>query len=182
MYIKSVYVVDEVSAFVQAVDSVTFPVIGKHINFMYGHYLEIVDRLAQMTGSLNIEDRQGKYPLVALFQDFPEEREPEAGIYSRVMLNMIIANITEPNYTAQQRYDNNFKLVLYPIYREFLHQMARPQFKSVMVPADERIEHTKIDRVYWGREGLYGGSANVFNDYLDGIEIKNLKLSFYNHY
>jgi len=39
-----------------------------------------------------------------------------------------------------------------------------------------KIPHQKWDRLYWGRNGLFGNQANVFNDFLDVIEIKSLKL------
>jgi hypothetical protein len=179
---KPIYIVDEIGAIVAAVDAVTFTSIGKHIDFMYGHFSEILSRLQQMTSSPDMKDRLGKFPLVALLMDFPEDIGAEAGVYCEVDLHLIIANITEPQLVAQQRYEKNFKPVLYPIYRELLKQIASPLQKSVFVEDSELIPHTKIDRVYWGREGLYGGGANAMNDFVDCIEIKNLKIKFYNKY
>jgi len=177
-----VYIVDEIGAIVSATDAVTFAAIGKHINYMYGHYLEIISRLQQMTSSPDVADRSSKFPLIALFQDFPEERDRSAGVYASVSLNMIIAMDTLPEYISSQRYGITFKPILYPIYTEFLNQIANPKRKNVFIEDCELISHTKIDRVFFGKEGMYGGSANMFNDYLDCIEIKNLRLSFYNTY
>jgi len=39
------------------------------------------------------------------------------------------------------------------------------------------VPHDKIDRLFWGRSGLYGNEGNIFNDHLDAIEIQNLSLS-----
>ena len=35
---------------------------------------------------------------------------------------------------------------------------------------------TKYDRLFWGSDKLIKGQANVFNDYLDAIEITNLTI------
>jgi hypothetical protein len=95
---------------------------------------------------------------------------------------MIIANITEPQLITEQRYEKNFRPVLYPIYQELLRQIASPSQKTFFVEDEELIAHTKIDRVNWGKQGLYGGAANTFNDFLDCIEIKDLQIKFFNEY
>jgi hypothetical protein len=38
------------------------------------------------------------------------------------------------------------------------------------------MKHDMIERFYWGREGIYNNAGNVFNDYIDAIEIRNLDL------
>jgi hypothetical protein len=177
-----IYVVDEIGTVVSAVDALTSVSIGKHINYMYGHPLEIINRLQLLTNSVDQKQRASKYPLVALFQDFEEQVGKEPGVYSEVSLHMIIANITEPQFITEQRYEKNFKPVLYPIYQELLRQIASPSQKLFFVEDEELIQHTKIDRVYWGKQGLYGGTANPFNDFLDCIEIKDLRIKFFNEY
>jgi hypothetical protein len=42
------------------------------------------------------------------------------------------------------------------------------------------FEHQKYDRLYWGKQGLYGNSGNIFNDFIDAIEINELKFEILN--
>lgn len=162
------------AAVVSKVDQVIFSSLGVHVYYMYGHVSEIVDRLKSMNASPDHKDK--KYPLIALFQDFKVVRGEKLSMYGSASLNIIIATLTQPQYLAEQRYTLNFKPVLYPIYNELLNQLslhAQFYFKHP-------IQHTEIDRLYWGKEGLYGNNGNIFNDYIDAIEIQNLQVEIKN--
>lgn len=141
------------------------------INYIYGHPLEVIETLKDMTSDMSYS--AVKYPLIALFTDFPE-RKGEEGIESEVTLNIIIATRTNNNLTAPDRYANTFKPVLYPIYKEFLYKIFKSQ--KFTVNSETTIPHTKTDRLYWGRTGLYGNTGNLFNDFIDAIEIENMTL------
>lgn len=141
------------------------------VNYLHGHPIEIIETLGQKDKSATL--RFQKYPLVALFQDFSEDHGT-IGLDSTVSLNIIIARATKPAYKADERYTENFKPVLYPIYQELLQQIVYS--KAFLKYGATTLPHTKIDRLYWGREGLYKNDGNVFNDFLDCIEIKNLQL------
>jgi hypothetical protein len=142
------------------------------IKYKHGHPLEIIESLGQEDKAPSL--RLGKYPLIALFQDFPERKGVKIGVESEVVLHIIIAKGTDPNYKASDRYKHNFNPFLYPIYEELLEQIYRePAFR---VYSANLIDHMKYDRLYWGRGGLMGNDRNVFNDWLDCIELKNLRL------
>lgn len=143
------------------------------VQYMHGHPLEIINRLKQKDkGQLA---RFNKYPLIALFQDFPEDSTgSNIGIESEATLHLIIAKGTKREHIASERYEYNFIPFLYPIYEEFLRQVVAD--KSIQVYSVDKLQRQKWDRLYWGRSGLYGNEGNIFNDYLDVIEIKNLKL------
>lgn len=170
---EPVYIVDEIEAVVAktsaALNGVN-PPFGKIIHYMYGHPLEIVTRLQEMTQSPT--QAANKYPLVALFTDFQIERGDRPDMYGRARLQLIVATITENTYQAPQRMEKNFKPILYPIYNEFLYQLFR--HKQFSVQSEEELKHTQIDRMYWGKQGLYGNVGNIFNDYIDCIELQNL--------
>lgn len=143
------------------------------IQYMHGHPLEIIETLKQKDKGQS--KRFEKYPLIALFQDFPERStNASIGIETEAVLHFIIAKGTRKDYKASQRYEFNFKPFLYPIYEEFLNQINLE--KRFMTYGVDKMEREKWDRLYWGRGGLYGNEGNIFNDYLDCIEIKNLKL------
>jgi len=143
--------------------------------YMYGHPIEIINTLMEKEKSGTLKFK--KYPLIALFQDFEEDKGEEQSINARVSLNIVIAVMTDPDYRSEDRYTNTFKPVLYPLYNKLLEKIAASGYFQV---APGNIRHRKIDRVYWGRTGLYGNEGNIFNDYIDAIEIENMELSIYN--
>lgn len=145
--------------------------IATGVNYLYGHPLEILDSLQKLT---KIASSQGnRYPLVALFQDFDEVRGKDDTIEFTVSLNLIIASLTKPEYKAADRYKYNFKPILYPIYEELITQIKVSRyFKDPMT----QYSHKKTDRMYWGRNGLFGKDGSVYNDFIDAIEIQDLEL------
>jgi hypothetical protein len=179
---QPLYIVDEIGAIVTATDAVTFPTLQKHINYMYGHPLEIQNRLQELTNSPDINDRNKKFPLIYLVEDITERRGVDEGVYCNAVMNIFIINATEPTYTSEQREVNNFRPILIPIYQEFLNQLMSPMQKNVFIENPDRIRHTKINHKYWGRQGTEGNVKNIFNDYIDCIELQNLEVSFYNKY
>jgi len=138
--------------------------------YMHGHPQEIVNIMSQKAKS---DSSKTMFPLIALFQDF--EEDIATGFFT-ANLNIIIANRTKPEYTAAERYEKNFRPVLYPI----LEMFERALKVNRMVESIE-FEYTKIDHVFWGKEGLYGSEANIFNDFIDAIELKNLNVEFKNY-
>lgn len=155
---------------IQVLQQVDSQITGLH--YKHGHPMEIVNTLTEY--SKGPSTKYDRFPLIALFQDFPEVMGSAPGFYTDVTLHLIIAKGTDPNYKAADRYEKNFKPILYPIYLNFIEQLKRS--KAIEVISGGEIPHTKIDRLYWGREGLYGNTSNTFNDKVDCIEIKDLKL------
>lgn len=185
---KPVYIVDEIGKCVTNVSTKLLPTLQAidplitGVNYQYGHPNEIIETLCQEERSKTGKFK--KYPLIALFQDFPEVRGKVIGEDNTVTLHLIIASATLNNYKAQERYDHNFKPILYPIYQEFLNQL---DLSSVFfTKAPDLIEHTKIDRLYWGNKGIEFTSGketkNIFVDWLDCIELLNLTLPTYTQF
>lgn len=145
------------------------------VHYDHGHPLEVIETLTQKDSS-NVH-RFNKYPLVALFQDFSEKNSsnPSQGI--EPVFHVAIINATRPDYKASERYTKNFKPILYPIYDELLNQINKSTV--FFTTGKSSISHIKTDRLYWGREGLWGKEGNIFNDWVDAIEIKDLKLKTY---
>lgn len=152
--------------------------LGQNLNFLHGHPLEIINTLnkMKMAGSNFPSER---FPLIALFQDFQERRGTGGEVYAEVSLQMVIACLTTPSLNAAQRMEVNFIPTLYPIYDELLKQIVRSRLFLIRDTENEP-KHIKTDRLFWGREGLYGNTGSIFDDYLDAIEIKNLDLKIKN--
>ena len=153
-----------IDAFEDLVDAVRAdtdnPGTGNEPYFMHGHPLEIVDRLNQKDRDKTYKFQ--KYPVIVLFQDFPEEVGQDMTIRSEGTFNLIIAKDTSADYNASERYTNTFRPVLYPLYDLLMKHIQRSGlFKNVTAGL---TPHTKTDRLFWGREGLYGNEGNIFND------------------
>lgn len=176
---SALYIVDIIESVVDAVREDYTPPAGYDSDspfYMYGHPMEIIETLSQKDKHSTLKYK--RYPLIALFQDFEEEKGDNQAINTRVRLNMVIAVSTKREYKSSERYTNTFKTILYPLYNLFMEKFAASNYFQT---SEGIIAHTKIDRVFWGKTGLYGNEANIFNDYLDAIELRNLELSIYNN-
>jgi hypothetical protein len=165
-----IILVDIFNEVVQAMDVKLFPILGKHLDYQPGRSTQIQAELTKIQAAIVASTKAGKYPLVALFQDIPEQRGT-SGYYATVTIPKIsIAVLTVSTDPVLKRYDTNFRPTLYPIYYEFLRQLCR--HKNIIANDPNAIPHTKYDR-----PGSQPAGQNM-NDYLDAIEISNLQLTF----
>lgn len=161
------FIVDIIGEVIQAVDTVIFPILGKHINYEYGSSLQIQTELQKLNGSVTLKST--KYPLMAVFQGFPESIA--TGGYMPVTFPAItIATLTTSTDSTKKRYDKIFRTTLYPIYQEFLRQL--PRHRNVVGNCADIFGGKKVD---------YPGSLPVdkaMNEYVDAIEIQGLQITF----
>lgn len=158
----------------QAIDS---KITGVH--YQYGHPLEIIKTLGNFDSG--VASKFKKYPLVAFFLDSTVDRtDPQ--FYGEQSVNLaIIRACKNPNQTAKERDEFNFIPVLTPIYMALLDEIRlRGDLFSGVSRTD--IPHRVTNRYYWGKSGLYGNDKNIFNDWVDAIEINNLKLKINKSY
>lgn len=140
--------------------------------FEHGTPIEIINRLSEK-GIVN-SYKYKRYPLIALFEDIPA-KSGKGGISLEATATLIFAVETDPNYTASQRYQHSFDPILTPLYELFIKYLRKSQYILTM----PNLKYEPIYHVFWGRQGLYGKEGNIFNDYLDAIELKNLELKIY---
>jgi hypothetical protein len=139
---------------------------GSAINYIHDSRKQVELRLQNKDRNKSV-----KYPLIVLFHDFPEQ----IGIdyYADVVLNVIILTDTKKEIFSDDRYDRTFKPTLYPIYGWFMKCLA---LHPMIVQTDPgNISAMKYDRLYWGTQPA---GEQGLNDYVDGIELVNLKLRF----
>lgn len=161
------FIVDIIGEIVTAVDAVLFPSLGKHINYEYGRPVQIQTELQKLNDSITL--RGTKYPLIALFQGFPESISTSG--YTPVVFPAIsITTLTVSTDSPKKRYDNTFRTILYPIYQEFLRQL--PRHRNVVGNCADIFGGKKIDL-----PGLLPVDKTM-NEYLDGIEIQGLQITF----
>ena len=117
--------------------------------YMFGHPLEIINTLSKKDN--HDVQKYNKYPLIALFQDFTETVGEDQTIRSSAELNLVIVMNTSQDYTAEDRYDNTFRTVLYPLYDLLIkHIQESGWFKDVdpgLVSHDARRHHSGLQHV-----------------------------------
>lgn len=161
------YIVDIIGEVVQAVDAVLYPTLNAHIDYLYGRPTQILTELQKMAGAASTKGL--RYPLIALFMDFPEQMG--TGYYAEVKLpKLSIATLTDFNDSPAKRYPKTFKKTLYPIYMEFRRQLA-------LHPNIVGNDPGAFSMLKWDRPGSQPDGGNM-NDYLDAIELQNLQLTF----
>lgn len=140
------------------------------VNYMAGPVKEIIKQLQEWNGT---SLAQAKYPLVALIQPFDEVKGGRPDLDSIDRVRIIIARQSDPKWLTDYRYEVNFYPVLYRIYDELIKQLAYSPLTASQVG---KIPHTKKDWPYWD-EGI---DANPLNDWVDIIDIKDMKLNVRN--
>lgn len=144
----------------------------QQVGYLFGHPKEIVETLIQYDSSKTM--RAKKYPLVMLLEDI-ETTRGTMQYYGEANMRVVIAMSTEPTLKSAEREAINYAPILTPIYYELLRQI---DLHSAFVTKGQRgIEHRMLNRKYWGRENLYGTESNTLSDFVDAIEIRNMRLT-----
>lgn len=142
------------------------------IRFDWGHPLEIINRIKEISNHDDLKFEN--LPAIFLFTDIKFERH-KYGDYHGTNLELVICNRADPNWDSQDRELKSFIPVLRPLYDLFAEEIANSNVFS-FVDGIQDDKHSAIERFFWGKQGLYGGENNIFNDYIDAIHIENLDL------
>lgn len=161
------FIVDDIGTVVESMRTVT----EGPPYYIYGHRQEIANRLLEMDNDKVYKFK--KYPLIALRMDIPEEKNNGVINYR---LNIAIMMFTQIDINAEDRYNINFRTVLYPLYEQFLTALRNSGLFMWAVNQDFP-PHTKFDRPYWGTPASEKNVRNIFNDPLDAIELIDLRIS-----
>lgn len=139
------------------------------LNYHHGHLIEIRNtfKLATQKGTV----KKSMFPAIILVQDFPEAVK-ERNVQREATLRLFILTDSQQKYTADERYINTFIPILYPLEDRFFEALENaPYIHSIG-------DYTRHDRLFWGRtENAEGTATNIFNDFIDAIEIENLKIT-----
>lgn len=172
------YIPDIFDSVVSRVSSVfeSRPVKPFKVFFDFGHYREVLRQLTWKDASITLKEH--KYPLVWLVMDFDEFIGESPAFYAKTGLQFLILNSADSVWTMKERRDNNYLPVLYPVLAEFIKQVSST-VELGMIP-EQKISFIKTDRPYWGLDEGGNYSANLFNDFIDAIQIRNLKINIIN--
>lgn len=144
--------------------------LGRPVYFDYGKLKEITRKLTQLDGGITTKDK--KYPLVWLVMNYAESYGNNDGFCELDDITIMICELTDPSSYTSARIAANFTPTLYPIYDAF---MAELENSSYFDHGMLEFQHQKIDCPYWN-EDMTKGDYNQFNDFIDAIQIRKLKL------
>lgn len=167
-------VVAATEAAIIADTSLDWGTVPKKVYFMQGPILEITNVLQSYTNSPDYKNK--KYPLVILIRDFKEQDELQLhGIGSSFKPQLLIITLTNPTYRSDQREENNFKPILRPIYAELLNQLSKS--KLFGMPRIKDMKPVRCEHFFYGTSQ---NNKNIFNDFIDAIEIESIALNIKN--
>jgi hypothetical protein len=137
------------------------------LKYHYGTRQEIITTFTEMTESITI--KSSMFPAICLIMPF---KETVKGSGNRdINLNLLILTDSKQEFSTPDRYAYNYVPILYPLLELFIE---KAQCHHEILPQNPEYERT--DQVSWGRYGLDENKSQQFNDYIDAIEIENLKL------
>ena len=154
--------------------SIDWGILPKKVYFMQGHPKELAGILQSLTNA-----SLPKYPLVILIRDVEDQGAitGQDGMNTDINARLVICMRTQPDLRADDRETQNFKPVLHPIFWQFIYQITQSDVFNMPTIEDMKIKWT--DRYFWG------GSIenkNIFNDFIDAVEIKSIQLTVYNEH
>lgn len=144
------------------------------IHYMYDHYGKICQKL-QDRAEGGQEFKYKRFPLIALIEDF--RVRPVLGTKGRATLQFLILYHTQAEAYSEDRQQQVFKPILYPILDEFKRQIVQSGY--FLITDESALSADIVDRPHWGDPGVYGNTGYILNDVLDGIEIRNVELTAY---
>ena len=151
--------------------------LGYKINFQFGDWPQIARIMETLSKSQYTEST--KYPLVALFTPF-EEDKTDPNYYAKSFVNIMIATRSLPDYTNEQRLEVSYKGLLYPVYEAIFDEIKKD--RSFDFGYDGIVKHKYSDNMRYGSHGVYGSDGKrPFADYFDGIDISGLELKIKNN-
>lgn len=166
-------IVNEFQGIIQKVDDALFSSLDSHINFQTGTASQVIKELSIADQAVTPE-LKSKYPLFMIQQPFPEVMGGD--YYCTIKIPKIaIAYLSNATDTVPTRYNSSFIPKLYPIYYEFLKQVAR--WPTVVLHNQDYLPHTKLD-LPGDPPPSQKDLKTGFADYLDTIIIQNLELTF----
>jgi len=145
-------------------------IVGDLAFYDYGVPNEIVNKLKLKS------DATTKYPLIWYMIDGSVKQEIKTK-YIKCNVTIVICNETSKDFSAKERYEKNFIPVLRPLYDGLMARFS----KSLLVRSPDQYPHTYYENLFWGKDGLYGHTGNIFDDMLDAIIIENLQFFLINN-
>jgi hypothetical protein len=128
---------------------------------------------------LEAKNSPHKFPAVMCLMDMPEKETLFAGRpkYRTARAHFLLVSPTSPNpaMSVQDREEQVYKPVLYPMYAEFIASFRLVPGISIVSQEIDRINRYRMTASF-NEAAQSQGLERLFNADLDGIEIRNLSL------
>jgi hypothetical protein len=150
------------------------PTNGVEPYFEYGHPLDISAKLDEKNGSVFYAS--SCFPMICLLLDVELIKGQSIEIDYKASPVLLFLQTADKTLHSKERLANTFVPVLHPMYDAFITAMKKCRY---IKQKPEGFDHTYIDHLYWGKEGIKLGNGDpVFNQAVDGIEVKFNDLEF----
>ena len=128
------------------------------------------DNIVNIGLSLNAADRTAtdrinKYPAIIMLSSLKEQHRIDGSILIKPQI-LIVTN-SKRDYLLDERQNNVYKPILYPIMNNLILLLQQYNFKDFIKYDRDRISGALREA------SIDAGIANLFNDSLDGIELRD---------
>ena len=138
------------------------------IHFEDDTWSKLMIRLSEMNKSK--ESKGSKYPLIALIRNFTLKNDGKTKNYT-TSIDLVVANLTDPNWYGDKRRTENFEPLLEPIYSQLMLEVS--ECGHFLGHVDGYYPHECIDDYHMTEQQ----STYKTPDFLDAIIIKGLQLT-----
>ncbi|MDR1673226.1 MAG: hypothetical protein LBS09_07195 [Bacteroidales bacterium] len=159
--------------------------LDRPVHYMYGHLRSILQTLSSYDRTA--EFAKQKYPLIALLCDFVEYVQSDKQYERWADLHLLIVADSNRDYREEERLEKVYKPILIPIYEAFMDELKNnTNYVSEVTNSiygyagEEFIKRYALSNAL-NESVKQQGLKSLFNDHLDGIEIRNLRLEFISH-
>ncbi len=141
------------------------------VSFDYGHYDAVNKNLLNKEGSITLKN--AKYPLIWMITPFEQKTDRRQDHYCELSgLDFLILTNTSMEESIETRVEKYFKPVLWPVIERFKSEISDSGLFQVLsvdaIPYDYQKD--------WHYQSGLSGKGNLFNDYIDAVQIKGIRL------
>lgn len=148
------------------------PVDPFDVYFAHGHYDAVNKDLIDKDGGTSTKN--AKFPLIWMVTPFDQRFDKRYDYYCELSgLDFLFLMNSSYDETIDQRIENYYKPRLWPIVERFKIEIDNSGlFYDILSPESIPYEYIKD----WYFNGNLGGKGNLFNDFIDAVQIKGLRL------
>lgn len=156
-------------------DNTTETIACPDINYIFGNAQYVKDQLDTMSKSVTTNDM--KFPLIALFCPFKEQRDIP-GYFSKATIQILIACSSSKEWSNEERLVRSFQNILRPIYERLKAELRADG--RIDFGYEDLMPHDYSENYSYGRYGAHTGTGDALSERIDAINISNLELKIKN--
>ena len=131
-------------------------IVCPEINYIFGNAQYVKDRLDKMSKAVTTNDM--KFPLIALFCPFKEQRDvPD--YFSKATVRILIAYSSNKEWNNEERLVISFQNILRPIYERLKAELLADG--RIDFGYNDLIPHEYSENYSYGRYGAHTGTGDA---------------------